>query len=271
MTVLAQRVVLITGAASGIGRLTALACAERGARLVLWDRDAAGLEQVRAEIAARSAHAHAYTVDLCDREAIKATAERVLDEVGTVTVLINNAGVVTGKTLTEASDEEIQRTFDVNILASFWTVRAFLPRMIAAGDGHVVTIASAGGIAGTARLVDYCSSKFAAFGFDESLRLELRRVGAPVRTTIVCPFYINTGMFDGVVSRFAWLIPILEPEDVVRRIVRAIERDHARLIMPWFVYTTFLVRVLPVPLYDWLVDFFGISRSMDGFKGRPPR
>jgi all-trans-retinol dehydrogenase (NAD+) len=143
--------------------------------------------------------------------------------------------------------------------------------MIADGDGHIVTIASAGGIAGTARLVDYCSSKFAAFGFDESLRLELKRTGAPVRTTIVCPFYINTGMFDGVTSRFGWLIPILEPDDVVRRIVRAIEKDHARLIMPWFVYSTFLVRLLPVPLYDWLCDFFGISRSMDGFKGRTPR
>lgn len=268
MTQLAQATVLITGAASGMGRLLALECAARGAKVVLWDRDAAGLERMKGEVAARSGHAHCYVVDLTDREAIKAAAQRVLDEVGVVRVLVNNAGIVTGKTLTEASDADIERTFQVNALASFWTVRAFLPRMIAAGDGHVVTVASAGGIAGTARLVDYCSSKFAAFGFDESLRLELRRTGAPVRTTIVCPFYVNTGMFDGVTTRFAWLIPILEPEDVVRRIVRAIERDQARVIMPWFVYTTFLARLLPVPLYDWLNDFFGISRSMDDFKGR---
>jgi len=271
VTQLADAVVLITGAASGIGRLLALECATRGARLVLWDRDAAGLERVRGEVAARSGHARCYTLDLTDREAIKATAQRVLDEVGTVTVLVNNAGVVTGKTLTEASDADIERSFQVNALAPLWTTRAFLPRMIAAGDGHVVTVSSAGGIAGTAKLVDYCASKFAAFGFDESLRLELRRVGAPVRTTIVCPFYIHTGMFDGVRTRFSWLIPILEPEDVVRRMVRAIERDHARLIMPWFVYTTFLARLLPVPVYDWLNDFFGINRSMDGFKGRTPR
>lgn len=270
MTRLAQATVLITGAASGLGRLMALGCAARGATVVMWDRDAAGLERVRQEIAARpgAPRTHGMVVDLTDREAIKAAARQALDEVGTVGVLINNAGIVTGKTLTEASDAEIERTFQVNALASFWTVRAFLPRMIAAGDGHVVTIASAGGIAGTARLVDYCASKFAAFGFDESLRLELRRMGAPVRTTIVCPFYINTGMFDGVKSRFGWLIPILEPDDVVRRILRAIERDQQRLIMPWFVYTTFLARLLPVPVYDWLNDFFGISRSMDEFKGR---
>lgn len=276
MTMLASSVVLITGAASGIGRLMAHKAAARGARLVLWDRDGAGLEKVRAEIMTRSPGAtggarlpvHCYTVDLTDRDAIKSTAERVLDEVGTVTVLINNAGVVTGKTLTEATDADIERCFQVNALAPIWATRAFLPRMIAAGEGHVVTIASAGGIAGTARLVDYCASKFAAFGFDEALRLELRRTGVPVRTTIVCPFYIDTGMFDGVKSRFSWLIPILEPDAVAERVLRAIERDHARLIMPWFIYTTFLARLLPVALYDWLNDFFGISRSMDDFRGR---
>jgi len=268
VTRLADRVVLITGAASGIGRLIALECATRGATIALWDRDAAGLEQVRDEITRRGGRAHCTTVDLTDREAIKAAAAVTLDQLGTVTVLINNAGVVTGKTLLEASDAEIERTFQVNTLAGFWTVRALLPRMVAAGDGHIVTIASAGGIAGTARLVDYCASKFAAFGFDESLRLELKRTGAPVRTTIVCPFYIGTGMFEGVTTRFAWLIPILDPAEVARRVVRAIERDHARLIMPWFVHTTFLVRILPVPLFDWLLDFFGISRSMDGFRGR---
>jgi all-trans-retinol dehydrogenase (NAD+) len=271
VTQLAGTTVLITGAASGIGRLMALECATRGAKVVLWDRDAAGLERMKGEVAARGAHAHCHQVDLADREAIKAAAQRALAEVGTITVLVNNAGVVTGRSLTEASDEDIERTFQVNALASFLTARAFLPRMIAAGDGHVVTISSAGGIAGTARLVDYCASKFAAFGFDESLRLELRRTGAPVRTTVVCPYYVGTGMFEGVASRFPWLLPILDPEVVARRIVRAIERDEARLIMPWFVYVTFLARLLPVSAYDWLADFFGISRSMDRFKGRTPR
>lgn len=268
MTQLADSVVLITGAASGIGRLMAHKAAERGARLVLWDRDGPGLERVRAEVAARGRNAHCHTVDLTDREAIKAAAHRVLAEVGAVRILIDNAGVVTGKTLTEASDAEIVRTFQVNALAPIWTTRAFLPRMIAAGDGHVVTIASAGGIAGTARLVDYCASKFAAFGFDEALRLELRRTGMPVRTTIVCPFYVRTGMFDGVATRHPWLLPILEPDEVAERVLGAIERDHARLIMPWFVHATFVARLLPVAAFDWLNDLFGISRSMDGFRGR---
>ena len=89
-----------------------------------------------------------------------------------------------------------------------------------------------------------------------------------VTTTIVCPFYINTGMFDGVSTRFPWLLPILRPEDVVRRIVRAIERGQRRLIMPWFVYTTWAVRMLPVAIGDWLMRFFGVTESMDKFRGR---
>lgn len=268
MTALADRVVLITGAASGIGRLLALGAAARGAQVVLWDRDQQGLERVHAEIAARSQHAHRYTIDLTDRAAIRATAQRVLDEVGGVDVLINNAGVVTGKNFTESSDEEVLRSFAVNALAPIWATRAFLPRMIDAGRGHIVTISSLAGFAGTAKLVDYCASKHAAVGFDESLRIELRRQGLPIRTTIVGTFFIDTGMFAGVRTRFSWLLPILEPQRVATRVLRAIERDEQRLIMPWFAYTLFPVKLLPIPLVDWLLDFFGISRSMDRFTGR---
>lgn len=272
MTALADSVVLITGAASGIGRLLALGAAERGARVVLWDRDQQGLDRVRAELAARGPGAphpaSCHTLDLSDRAAIKACAQRVLDELGRVDVVINNAGVVTGKALTEASDEEILRTFAVNALAPIWTTRAFLPRMIGAGRGHIVTISSLAGFAGTAKLVDYCASKHAAVGFDESLRIELRRQGLAIRTTIVGTFYVDTGMFAGVHTRFSWLLPILDAQRVAARVLRAIERDEQRLIMPWFAYTLFPLKLLPIPAVDWLLDFFGVSRGMDGFTGR---
>src|ERR1051326_8480155 len=125
----------------------------------------------------------------------------------------------------------IERTFAVNTLALFWTTRAFLPAMLERDRGHVVTIASAAGLVGTSRLVDYCASKHAAVGFDESLRLELRRLGSPVKTTVVCPFYISGGMFAGVRPRFPLLLPILTPEYAVDRIVDAIRRDRPRLVM----------------------------------------
>lgn len=260
--------VVLTGAASGIGRLMALRIAAAGGRVALWDIDEAGLNGVCDEITAAGGQAIAIPCNLADRAAIAAAAQRTRDELGAVDILINNAGIVSGRNLLEVSDEQIELTFDVNTLALFWTTRAFLPAMLERDSGHIVTIASAGGIAGTAKLVDYCSSKFAAFGFDDSLRAELKRLGSQVRTTVICPYYIDTGMFAGVSTRFPFLLPILKPEKTVQRILKAVRSNRRRLIMPWFVYTTFLMRLVPVGVSDWMLDFFGVTHSMDRFTGR---
>ena len=161
MTQLRDRNVLVTGAASGIGLLLAQRMAERGARTILWDVDAVALESARARVAAAGGAVAAYVCDLSDRESIASTAARVVARHGRVDVLVNNAGIVSGKRLLDLSDAEIERTFAVNTLAPFRTVRAFLPGMLAAGDGHVVTIASAAGIAAAPRLADYSASKAA--------------------------------------------------------------------------------------------------------------
>jgi all-trans-retinol dehydrogenase (NAD+) len=268
MTELVGKNVLITGAASGIGRLMAGKIGARGARLILWDLDSEGLDGLRAELAAQGVAVRAYGCDLAQRDAIQTTAARVLRDCGPVDVLINNAGIVNGKSLLDSSDDEIERTFRVNTLALFTATRAFLPGMLERGAGHVVNIASAAGLAGVPRLADYSASKFAVVGFDESLRLELRRQRSEVVTTIVCPFYIDTGMFRGAKTRFSWLLPILSPDDVAGRIVRAIEADRRRLLMPHFVLAALLVRALPPRVFDVLMAFFGITRSMDEFTGR---
>jgi all-trans-retinol dehydrogenase (NAD+) len=265
--------VVITGAASGLGRLASERLAAQGARVHAVDVDEAGLQALATSVAGTDAPGSVlpHVCDLTSRASIAATAAAILDASGHVDLLINNAGVVSGKSLLEISDEQVERTFAVNTLALFWMTRALLPAMIRRDSGHIVTIASAGGLVGTARLTDYCASKFAAVGFDDSLRLELKRLGSRVRTTVVCPFYINTGMFDGVKTRFAWLLPILEPQDVVERILKAIRRGQRRLVMPPFVMTVYLARLLPLSWFDGLMHFFGISRSMDEFVGRQRR
>jgi all-trans-retinol dehydrogenase (NAD+) len=261
--------VLVTGAASGLGRLVAGRMAAAGAQAILWDVNAAGLEDARRELAARGYEVATYVCDLTDRHAVAEVAARVLAEGGPVDILVNNAGVVTGKSLLDASPEAIERTFAVNTLALFWTTRAFLPAMLERDHGHVVTIASAAGLIGTAKMTDYAASKHAAVGFDESLRLELRQRGSRVRTTVVCPFYVATGMFTGVRSRFRWLLPILDPDRVADRIVDAVRRDRRRVILPWVVRTIWLGRlVLPVAAFDAVTDFLGVTRSMDEFTGR---
>jgi all-trans-retinol dehydrogenase (NAD+) len=260
--------VLLTGAASGLGRLMARKIGAEGGRLVLWDVNRQGLETVRDEVASAGGRASIDACDLTDRHAIAAAAERARRDCGPIDVVINNAGVVSGKTILAAADEDIERTFAVNTLALFWVTRAFLPAMVERDRGHVVTIASAAGLVGTSRLTDYCASKHAAVGFDESLRLELKRQGSKVLTTVVCPFYISTGMFAGVRTRIPWLLPILEPEYVVDRILAAIRMNRRRLILPRVVAATYLARILPVPVFDAIMEFLGVNRTMDEFRGR---
>ena len=258
-------IVAITGAASGIGLLLARRFLADGDSVIGVDVNEAALESARDELGAAF---HPVVMDLSDASAIHRGFDEIQGRLGGVDILINNAGIVAGKHLLDLSEADIRRTFAINVEAHFHTVQSVLPGMIERGRGHIVTVASAGGISATARLSAYSSSKFAAVGFDDALRIEMKRLGHPIRTTLVAPFYINTGMFDGVKTRFSWLLPILEPDYAARRIHRAIKRGKRRLIMPRFVYLSYPLRLLPVGVYDWLTDFFGASRSMDDFRGR---
>ena len=162
--------VLVTGGARGLGKLMAEQIAALGGRIVLWDLDADTLAHTKSEFEARGRSCSTYVCDVSSPSAVKEAAERVLSEQGSVDILINNAGVISGKLLLELSEQEILRTFNVNTLALFWTTRAFLPSMIEQGTGHIVTIASAAGLTATVRQTDYAASKHAAVGFDEALR-----------------------------------------------------------------------------------------------------
>lgn len=266
---IAGRHALVTGGASGIGRLMALKLAQAGARVTIWDINAAALAATVAELAALpGGAARGFVCDVSNRDDVYARAAETEAAGGPVDILVNNAGVVSGKDFLELPDEKIEATFAVNVLALFWTGKAFLPSMIARGSGHVVTIASASGLIGVARLADYAASKWAAIGFDESLRAELRKVAPELKTTVVCPFYIDTGMFRGVKSRFPRLLPVLDENHVAARIVDAIERDRRRVVMPALVHWIPLLRVLPVGVFDALATFLGVNSSMDEFKGR---
>lgn len=271
MTDLAGRTVVITGAASGIGRRVALLAADRGATVVGWDLSQPGLDRLVSELETRiPGRAYGYRVNVADKDAVAAAGRTVLDEVGPVDVVVNNAGVISGALINDLTDEQIQRTFDVNVLALYWVTRAFLPQMMERGRGHVVTIASAAGLLGVVRQTDYSASKHAAVGFDESLRVEMRRYAPGVRTTLVCPFYINTGMFDGATSRIPFLLPILDEQKVAKDIVNAVEKNKRRLVLPTTVGLVPILRALPVPLFDRVMDLLGINKSMDEFAGRPP-
>ncbi|KAF0300583.1 Epidermal retinol dehydrogenase 2 [Amphibalanus amphitrite] len=186
---------------------------------------------------------------------------------GQVTILVNNAGMVTGKPLLDIPDNLIEKTFEVNTLAHFWTCKAFLPDMMIAKKGHVVNIASLAGLQGMGRLTDYCASKFAAVGFHESLTVELKVGGHEgVKTTVICPFFINTGMFDGAKSN---IIPFLEPEYVAERIEQAILLNEEQVLIPGYLAALFYLKLaMPWRAYWTLGLAFKVERAMDTFTGR---
>lgn len=261
-------VVLITGAGSGIGQLMAIECAKRGARvLVLWDiKDPVDTaEEIMREVGAGVVVRRDVvdvTADLHD------TAQAVMSEFGRVDILINNAGIVTGKSFLDLTDDDVERTFAVNTLSHYRTTREFLPGMLQRDRGSVVTIASAAGLVGVARQTDYSASKFGAVGFAESLRAELRHRGSNVHTLLYCPYYIDTGMFDGVKTKFAGVLPILKPSFVAKQIIDAVESGAQMKVAPKIVRLVQLIKPLPVPIVDAIGDFFGINATMDDFTGR---
>ncbi|MEN9603381.1 MAG: hypothetical protein RLZZ06_646 [Actinomycetota bacterium] len=255
---------LITGGASGLGRQLAVQAAAKGSHIVIWDLNLDAAKTVVDEIKKAGGSAEAHGVDITDREAVNKLAAKV----GAVDVLFNNAGVVSGDWFLDLDPASIERTYRVNVLALYWMTQAFLPAMVQANNGCVVTISSASGLLGVAKLTDYAASKFAAFGFMESLRSELRMKGSAVNTLTVCPHYIGTGMFDGVRTKFPRLLPILDEAKVAAKILASVEKGKAQLVMPRFVNVIPVTRILPVRAFDVVTDFFGVNRTMDHFRGR---
>ncbi|MBN3304756.1 RDHE2 dehydrogenase, partial [Amia calva] len=231
-------IVLITGAGSGIGRLMAVEFAKLGSTLVLWDINQEGSkETVRLVKENGASRVHSYLCDCSNKAEVYRVADQVKREVGDVSILINNAGIVTGKKFIESPDNLLEKTMEVNSMAHFWLVESPLPAITALSHKNIRNIASSAGLIGVNGLADYCASKFAAIGFAESVALELLSTGKDgIKTTIVCPYFINTGMFDGCCTKWPRMLPILEPNYVARKIVDAILKNQVLLLMPRSLY-----------------------------------
>ncbi|KAM9813692.1 retinol dehydrogenase 10-A [Neosynchiropus ocellatus] len=240
--------VLITGSGGGLGRIFAQEFAKHGADVVLWDTNSATNEQTAKLVRERGGKAFTYTVDVTDREDVYRSAELVRKDLGRdVTMLINNAGVVAGERILDCPDDLAEKTMKVNCHALFWTVKAFLPRMKTQNHGHIVTIASVLGLFSTACVEDYCASKFAAVGFHESLAHELLAEEVDgVKTTLVCPYIVDTGMFEGCKIRkeVEMVLAPLQPQYCVEQAMNAILIDQALVCIPRLTYLPFLSRAL---------------------------
>lgn len=259
---------LITGGARGIGLSIARAFAAAGAEIVLTDIDEEKLDETRSSLTAAGAECHAYVLDVTDDSAIAAARDRLHEEVGRIDLLVNNAGVVYGGAFLEVPLERHLQTFRVNTEGLVAMTHAFLPDLIAAQESHLVNMSSASGLVGLPWGTTYAASKWAAFGFSESLRLELERTGNDhVGVTVVCPSYASTGMFAGV--KPPRLTTFLTPEKLAAKIKRAVLAGSPYVLEPWLIkITPFLKGVLPRPARDLLSDLFGATTGMRSWTGR---
>jgi NAD(P)-dependent dehydrogenase (short-subunit alcohol dehydrogenase family) len=242
MTDINGRVAVVTGAGSGIGRALAYELARRGAKLAISDVDEVGLAETARYVRVIGADVRERRLDVTDRAAVLAYADEVAREYGTVNIIVNNAGIAFTGDIETMTFEQIERVMDVD----FWGVvngtKAFLPHLIASGDGHVVNISSLFGLMSVPGQGAYNAAKFAVRGFTEALRQEMAVEGHPVQVTCVHPGGIKTNIARNAGSTagrdqaalaelFDKKLARTSAKSAARAILRAVEHNRARVLV----------------------------------------
>jgi short-subunit dehydrogenase len=241
-----DKVVMITGASSGIGRGLALELSRRGAKVGLIARRSEVLGELIMEIERGGGRAIAITADVQDENAMREAAIRVQSELGPIDVLIANAGIGTTTDAANLKPAEVARIFNVNVVGAANSVAAVVPEMVARGQGQLVAISSLAAYRGLPKSASYGASKAALSAFFESLRLDLRPKGIDI--TIIHPGFIKTPLTAGREAQMPFL---MELDDAVRKIVGAIERKRKSYAFPWQLASIVrLMMVMPNFIYD---------------------
>ena len=266
MTSFNNKTVLITGGASGIGKIMCRLSLERNAKVIIWDINQAGIDETIAEFS-KMGEVRGYQVDISDPDRVKEVGGQVIRDMGGVDILINNAGIIVGKYFHEHTQSEILKTIEINAVAPMTIAAEFLKGMMERNSGHICNISSSGGLISNPKMSVYAASKWSLIGWSDSLRLEMKQLDKNVGVTTIMPYYINTGMFDGVKSK----LPILNPEVASLTIIKAIEKNKRMVTLPGYIYrfTRLGQAIFPINAFDWFADsVLGIYKTMEHFTGR---
>jgi len=245
-----NKVVMITGASSGIGRGVALEIASGGGNLGLLARRESLLEELVHEIKARNVKAVAAAADVRDAKAVRAAADRFRKELGPIDILIANAGIGTTDHAIKLQPEHAADVININVLGAVNSVAAVAPEMVERGQGRLVAISSLAAYRGLAKSAAYCASKAALSSYFESVRIDLRHTGVGV--TIIYPGFIKTALTSGREAKMPYL---MELDYAVKKIVSAIEKEKKTYAFPWQLAT--IVRagmIMPTAMYDWIAE-----------------
>jgi len=243
-----EKVVMVTGASSGIGRGVAVELSRRGAKLGLVARRKETLQEIVSEFESRGGKALAVPGDVQDALAVRAAADRFREQLGPIDVLIANAGIGSTNDSAELRASEVAGVINVNVIGAANSVAAVVPEMVARGRGQLVVISSLAAYRGLPKSAAYCASKAAVSAFFESLRLDLQPRGIAV--TIIHPGFIKTPLTAG---RHAQMPFLMELDVAVEKILRAIEKKKKSYAFPWQLAS--IVRagmIMPTSMYDWI-------------------
>lgn len=234
------KVCVITGAGSGIGRALALELASRGARLAISDINQDSVGETAEAARARGVEVEPYELDVSSREAVFGHAAAVRERFGTVNLVINNAGVAVSKNLLDMPLEDFEWLMGINFWGVVYGTKAFLPELIASGDGHLVNISSVFGIVAVPTQSAYNAAKFGVRGFTEAVRQELLIAGHPVKVSCVHPGGVKTNIArsarsdnespDELAQRFD-RIAFTSPERAAEIILEGVRRNRGRIFV----------------------------------------
>jgi len=250
-----NKVAIITGASSGIGRTTALALAKQGARVALVSRRGDALLELAWEINHQGSDAIVVRTDVTVKEQVEQMVREVIDHWGRVDILISNAGAYIRGPIVDLDPAEIQRSLDVNFFGGVYCVNAVLPHMLARKSGYLIFVTSMAGKIGLMNDAPYVSAKFALTGFCEVLRQELH--GSGVSVTNVLPGRVDTPLISHL--RFAWITAKISPEKVARAILAGIRKRKPIVILPPQAGILYYLNVFAPSLSDRLARVFHIE------------
>ena len=228
-----NKVVVITGASSGIGEASAIEFAKKNANVVLVARRKEKLLQVQKKISKYTDSTLICQCDVSNKLQVKEMSDTVLDTFGRIDILVNNAGFVIYGKVNELSTEEIIAQMETNYFGMIFCTKAFLPQMLEQHSGHIVNVASVGASFSGPGVASYCATKFAMLGFSEGLRHEL--VGTGVGLTVVSPIMVRTPLFDHPsfdnFSKFSTGVS-LSSETVAKTIIKASNSSRLEIVVP---------------------------------------